>query len=168
MNTGHTTYSTMHAGSIQAVVNRLLNDPINVPNMMLQALNIVSIQEMLDVGGKKMRRVRSIVEITGIDPRTNNLRVNELFRWDSAHDTYERLGDSYVLGSIMEKLGWDRNRLSREIKHRVEILNYLAHEDIRDYRSVGIVIHAYRMMPEKVMELLRKGGLADILQAARR
>ncbi|AFC99738.1 putative type II secretion system protein E [Methanocella conradii HZ254] len=168
MNTGHTTYSTMHAGSIQAVVNRLLNDPINVPNMMLQALNIVSIQELLEVGGKKMRRVKSIVEITGIDPRTNNLRVNELFRWDSAHDTYERLGDSYVLGSIMEKLGWDRNRLSREIKYRVEILNYLAHEDIRDYRSIGIVIHAYRMMPEKVMELLRKGGLADILQAARR
>jgi flagellar protein FlaI len=168
MNTGHTTYSTMHAGSVQAVVNRLLNDPINVPNMMLQALNIVSIQEMLDIGGKKIRRTRSIVEITGIDPRTNNLRVNELFRWDSANDTYERLGDSYVLGSIMEKLGWDRSRLSMEIKRRVEILNYLAHENIRDYKSVGIAIHAYRMMPDKVMQLLRKGTLADILQAARR
>lgn len=168
MNTGHTTYSTMHAGSIQAVVNRLLNDPINVPNMMLEALNIVSIQEMMDIGGKKIRRTRSIVEITGIDPRTNNLRINELFKWNSANDTYERLGDSHVLGTVMEKKGWDRIRLSREIKNRVEILNYLAIEDIRDYRSVGIVIHAYRVMPEKVMELIRTKKLANVLLYARR
>jgi len=31
MNTGHTTYSTMHADSVQTAINRLENEPINVP-----------------------------------------------------------------------------------------------------------------------------------------
>jgi len=31
MNTGHTTYSTMHADSINTVISRLEGDPINVP-----------------------------------------------------------------------------------------------------------------------------------------
>jgi len=30
MNTGHTTYSTMHADSINTVISRLEGDPINV------------------------------------------------------------------------------------------------------------------------------------------
>ena len=30
MSTGHTTFSTMHADSVQTAVNRLLNEPINV------------------------------------------------------------------------------------------------------------------------------------------
>lgn len=164
MNTGHTTYSTMHAGSIQEVVNRLLNNPISVPNMMLQALNIVSIQELITLGGKKMRRTRSVIEITGVDPRTNNLRINELFRWNPATDSYERMGDSYVLSAVMIKQGWDTDRLSLEIKRRVKILKYLADENIRDYRSVGIVVHAYHTMPEKVLELIDSGSLTDILK----
>ncbi|HMK46162.1 MAG TPA: type II/IV secretion system ATPase subunit, partial [Methanocella sp.] len=97
MNTGHTTYSTMHAGSIQAVVNRLLNEPINVPNMMLTSLNIVCIQELVFLHGKKLRRNRSVVEITGVDPRTNNLRINEVYRWNSLDDAYEVMGDSIVI-----------------------------------------------------------------------
>ncbi len=35
MNTGHTTYSTMHADSVQTVINRLENEPINVPRAMI-------------------------------------------------------------------------------------------------------------------------------------
>ena len=167
MNTGHTTYSTMHAGSIQAVVNRLLNNPINVPNMMLQALNIVCIQELINIDGKKMRRTRSIVEITGIDPRTNNLRINQLYKWDSLSDTYESQQNSHVLATIADKLGWSNERLALEMKHRIELLDYLTREDLRDYKSVGIVAHLYSVMPEKVLDLVKNNKLADIIRKAR-
>jgi len=167
MNTGHTTYSTMHAGSIQEVVNRLLNNPINVPMMMLQALNIVSVQEFIMMGGKKMRRTMSVIEITGIDPRTNNLRINELFRWNPASDSFDRQAESSVISSIMDKRGWSQERLSQELKHRAELLEYMARKNIRDYRSVGIIVHAYHTVPEKVMELVRSDDLSSLMNAVR-
>lgn len=154
MNTGHTTYSTMHAGSIQAVVNRLLNEPINIPNMMLTSLNIVCIQELVFISGTKLRRNRSVVEITGVDPRTNNLRINELYRWNSVSDTYEIMGDSVMLAGIMARRGWDRRRLDEEIAKRCKVLDYLRRKSIRDYRRVTIAINAYYLMPDQVMDMI--------------
>jgi flagellar protein FlaI len=165
MNTGHTTYSTMHAGSIQAVVNRLLNEPINVPNMMLQSLNIVSIQELVFVNGQKLRRTRSVVEITGIDPRTNNLRINELYRWNTADDTYEPMGESVVMADIMTRRGWDRARLKQEIADRIKVLDYLHRKGIRDYRRVTVAINAYYVMPAQVLEMIDRDELDGMIDA---
>jgi len=166
MNTGHTTYSTMHAGSIQAVVNRLLNEPINVPNMMLQSLNVVSIQDLVHVGGQKLRRTRSVVEITGVDPRTNNLRINELYRWNSAEDTYELMGESVVLADIMARRGWDRARLKQELADRVRVLEYLQRKGIRDYRRVTVAFNAYCVMPAQVLELIGRDEFARMIESA--
>jgi archaeal flagellar protein FlaI len=163
MNTGHTTYSTMHAGSIQAVVNRLLNDPINVPNMMLQSLNIVSVQEMVYLQDRRVRRTKSIVEITGVDPRTNNVRISELYKWNSQKDTFDRLADSYVLGELMEKFGWNGDQINEEINRRSKVLKYMESENIRDYRNVSIVIHAYQVMPVKVLEMIDRNELKSLL-----
>jgi flagellar protein FlaI len=165
MNTGHTTYSTMHAGSIQAVVNRLLNEPINVPNMMLQSLNIVSIQELVFVNGQKLRRTRSVVEITGIDPRTNNLRINELYRWNTADDTYEPMGESVVMTDIMTRRGWDKARLKQELADRIKVLGYLHLKGIRDYRKVTVAINAYYVMPARVLEMIDRDELEQMIEA---
>jgi len=47
MNTGHTTFSTMHAGSVDAAIHRLESEPLNVPRNMVQALNIISVQALI-------------------------------------------------------------------------------------------------------------------------
>jgi archaeal flagellar protein FlaI len=164
MNTGHTTYSTMHAGSIQAVVNRLLNEPINVPNMMLQSLNIVSIQELAFLNGQKLRRTRSVVEITGIDPRTNNLRINEVYRWNTADDTYEPMGESVVLADVMVRRGWDNARLKQELADRIKVLDYLHKKGIRDYRKVTVAINAYYVMPALVLEMIDRDEFGQMIE----
>jgi flagellar protein FlaI len=153
----------MHAGSIQAVVNRLLNEPINIPNMMLQALNIVCIQQLVYMNGQRARRVKTIVEITGIDQKTNNLRINELYKWNSVDDTFERLGDSTVVADIMEKRGWDRAHMAEELAKRAKVLQYLTDKNLRDYKSVSVVVHAFYMMPDKVIEMVEKDALKDLL-----
>jgi len=71
MSTGHTTYSTMHAADIETLLNRLQGEPINVPHAMLQALNIVSIQMQTYIGNERVRRTKTLLEITGLDQRTD-------------------------------------------------------------------------------------------------
>src|SRR5579875_1185513 len=41
MSTGHTTLSTVHADSMDSLVNRLISEPMNIPKMLIPSLNIV-------------------------------------------------------------------------------------------------------------------------------
>ncbi|HML27053.1 MAG TPA: type II/IV secretion system ATPase subunit, partial [Methanomethylovorans sp.] len=115
MSTGHTTFSTMHADSVQSVVHRLENPPINVPRIMIQALDIVSIQAQVK---ERVRRCKSLTEIVGVDPRTGELLTNEVFIWDAAKDSFQYSGRSYMLESIMENRGWNEEKLKDELKKR--------------------------------------------------
>ena len=152
MSTGHTTYSTMHAGSIQEAVSRLENEPMNVPSMMLQALDLISIQELTYNKGERVRRNKSIVEITGIDPRTGNIRINEVFKWNPVTDEFEKVGDSQIMLEIMRNRGWSAIELEEEIKRRVKILEYMVRHDMRDYREIARIVQKYFVDPERVIE----------------
>ena len=80
MTTGHTTYSTLHADSVNGVIHRLENPPINVPRPMIEALDIVSIQSQVFIGKKRVRRNIEIAEIIGIDPYTKMIRTSTIFQ----------------------------------------------------------------------------------------
>lgn len=67
MNTGHTTFSTFHAGDINSAVYRLLNEPLNVPIALLESLDIVITQKTeVDDAGYPSRRCSEIAEIVGM------------------------------------------------------------------------------------------------------
>ena len=154
MNTGHTTFSTMHAGNVDAAVHRLESEPLNVPRNMIQALNIVCVQELLYRGTERVRRVQEIVEIAGIDPATGNLRVNNVFVYDPVHDVFSFTGRSQVYAEIAEKRGWTRDQLESEISTRKNILEAMKKQGIRDYISVASLFHAYYIDAPKVLNSL--------------
>jgi flagellar protein FlaI len=163
MSTGHTTYSTMHASDVQTVVNRLENEPINVPHVMMQALGIICIQMQTYVNETRVRRTKTIVEITGLDARSGSLRINELYRWEPVHDNFKRAGDSYVLNEIMKARGWSPDKLFIEFKNREQILAYLTAKQIRDYVSVSLIVHMYATNPQLVMEAVGNDTLRDMV-----
>ncbi|MDP2217795.1 MAG: type II/IV secretion system ATPase subunit [Methanolobus sp.] len=163
ISTGHATYSTMHAGDVQTVVNRLDSPPLNVPHVMLQSLDILSIQVQTFVKDKRVRRTHSLVELTGIDTKTGYIRINELYRWDPLTDTFKCNGDSYALAKVMQSRGWDKEKLASEIKVRQRILEYMRDKGIRDYVNTSLVVQAYSADPEMVIRSIENGTLEDIL-----
>jgi flagellar protein FlaI len=156
MSTGHVTYSTIHADSVSSVVHRIENPPMNVPRNMLSALDIVCIQVQARMGGKRIRRSKQIVEILDIDPRTNELITNEVFRWRSANDEITYSGKSYILEDIMEARGWNENRMREELKRRQEVLEWMRIKKIRHYKDVAKILIEYYREPEVVVERVRK------------
>ncbi|KAB2943331.1 MAG: flagella-like protein FlaI [Candidatus Methanoperedens nitroreducens] len=154
MSTGHTTYSTIHAGDIQDVINRLENEPINVPHAMLKALDIITVQIQITIKGKKSRRCQQLVEITGLDPRTGNIRINDMFKWNPQDDCFEKGGESYVMNNIMHEKGWSMDQLLAEIDNRKAVLRYMVKNNIRDYKSFANIIQAYYIDPKDVMAKL--------------
>ncbi|AGB02119.1 type II/IV secretion system ATPase subunit [Methanoregula formicica] len=156
MSTGHVTYSTTHADSVASVVHRIENPPMDVPRNMLSALDFICVQVQARVGGKRIRRNKQIVEILDIDPRTNELITNEVFKWRSATDEHTYSGKSYLLEEIMEAKGWDEGRMREELKRRQEVLEWMRIKKIRHYRDVAKTLISYHRDPETVIEKVRK------------
>ncbi|MCK9592556.1 MAG: type II/IV secretion system ATPase subunit [Methanoregula sp.] len=151
MNTGHTTFSTMHAGSVDAAIHRLESEPLNVPRNMLQALNIVSVQALIYRGKERVRRVQEIVEIAGIDPSTGNVRVNNVFVYDPVRDVLSYTGRSQIYADIAEKRGWTKEQLESEISMRKNVLAAMQKQGIKDYISVASLFHFYNIDARKVL-----------------
>ena len=156
MSTGHVTYSTTHADSVASVVHRIENPPMDVPRNMLSSLDFICIQVQARVGGKRIRRNKQIVEILDIDPRTNELITNEVFKWRSATDEISYSGKSYILEEIMEAKGWSENRMREELKRRQEVLEWMRIKKIRHYKDVAKILISYHRDPEAVIEKVRK------------
>jgi archaeal flagellar protein FlaI len=152
MSTGHTTYSTMHAGSVQAAINRLENDPINVPRVMITSLDILVVQGAIYIEGKRIRRVLNLVEIVDLDQESKSLNTLQIFSWNPLDDTYNPLRDSYVLEEIKERRGWSKKQLDLTLNRRKQVLQYLIDNDITDYDAVVNIIKEFSINEDKLME----------------
>lgn len=155
MATGKTCYSTFHAEDVQAMVHRMENDPINLPRALITALNIVLLQAQVKVGTKMTRRVKSLTEIVGIDPETNELITNSVYTWNPADDSFNYSGHSYVYEKVRMARNWSPREMEREIKRRVDILEYMKKIGIDSHRKVATIVSAYYKDPEKVMREVR-------------
>jgi flagellar protein FlaI len=154
MSTGHTTYSTMHAGTIQAAINRLENDPINVPRVMITALDILCVQGAIFTEGKRVRRILNVIEILDLDPENKSLNTLETFTWNPINDEYNTLRDSQVMEAIREKRGWSKKQLESALERRKQVLQHMVDKDIRDYDSVVTIIKDFQTNQERIMNQL--------------
>lgn len=162
MNTGHTTYTTMHADSVQTVINRLENEPINTPRQMIEALDILSIQLLTRKGDERVRRNRQLAEINEIDSRTGELSYSEKFEWRPETDTFTHmLGTSSVLDEIRENRGWSQMDLQRELRNRQWVLQFMLENDIRDYRQFTSIVNEYYSDPDRVLERVQAAGIGQ-------
>ncbi|WP_197052517.1 type II/IV secretion system ATPase subunit, partial [Halobellus rufus] len=160
MNTGHTTFSTMHADSIETVINRLENEPINVPRAMVQSLDLLCVQTLTRVGGERVRRSKAIGEIGEVDQRTGELDYSRAFTWQPQSDTFAR-GDSNLLEQIQRERGWSRAERKREMNRRERFLELLVELGTTDYRTFTALVNEYYAAPERVMERLETASDAD-------
>ncbi|PSQ26384.1 type II secretion system protein [Halobacteriales archaeon QS_9_68_17] len=162
MNTGHTTYSTMHADSVHTVINRLENEPINVPRAMVQSLDILCVQTLTRFEDERVRRNKTIAEIEGVDQRTGELDYSNAYSWNPDDDSFEG-GDTEVLDEIRDDNGWDQSELLRELQHRRDFLRYLWDNDVTDYRRFTAMINEYYADPDAAMASISDGAETELL-----
>ena len=156
MATGHTTYSTFHADSAQSLIHRLEGKPIEIPRVMLQSLDIVTIQIQAEVGDQRVRRCKQIVEIVDIDPSTKEILTNEVFHWDPIKDEFYYSGKSYTLERIRGQHGLSKEEMMFELKRRIKVLEWMKNNNIRAFKDVARMIASYLETPTAVIEKISK------------
>ncbi len=173
MATGKTCYTTFHAESVSAMVHRMENPPISLPRSLVSALNLVLLQRQVKVGTKMTRRVQSLTEIVGLDPETNELITNSVYSWNPADDTFLFSGHSYIYERVALMKNLSMKEMEREVRNRVEILDYMVAKDARatrqspyTHRDVGRLVSFYYKEPQKALADTRD-ELARMKPAAR-
>jgi len=157
MATGNLAMCTIHAESMDAVLRRLESEPMNIPKPLLAMIDTVVVQLRTEIDGKPARRVLTVSEMVGLEPKTKDLLTNDLYRWNPKQDAFSYSGRSYVLERNMEKMGLSEDEIWEELGRRKAVLEWMVKSNIRRYTDVATVIREYYANPDRVYRRARLG-----------
>ena len=152
MATGKTAYTTFHAEDVGSMVHRMENPPISLPRALVGALNLVMMQAQVKVGTKMTRRVKSLTEVVGMDPETNELITNSVYTWNPADDTFNYSGHSYIYEQIAMAKNWTARMMQLEVKRRIDVLAWMQKASMNNYRQVARIVSGYYKDKDRVLE----------------
>ena len=154
MSAGRYGFGTFHAEDPKTLIHRLESPPINIPRTLITALDVIVMQSQLSYKNKIVRRATSISEITGLEQSTNDIVVNNIFKWNPANDSFTFSGFSYVLNRIAERIGKTESDLEREVEFRERILNRMIERKFYTYKDVTKMITKFYKDRESLIKEL--------------
>jgi flagellar protein FlaI len=161
IETGHPVVSTIHAGDLQTLFQRLTSSPIDVPKSHMNGLNVAIFQNRIKRGLKLVRRVTSVNEIINYDQEEGQLNFLPIFTFDSDEDLLRFSGTSFLLeAKILPYRGWPPERLPElyeELKMRAAILTALADKHPRFKDVWNTVIEVESVGVEEVYRKVKEG-----------
>jgi len=155
MGSGHPSFGTMHANSVDTMIKRLETEPINLSPTLVESLDIVIVMSQTKLKGKEMRRVKEINEIISINNR-GQATTNTPFVWRPQKDTFYFKTQSYVFEKLFIHHGVDSNYLQKEFNLRTNLLIRMYQRGIFDHIQFREIIKEYYKSPEAV---LRRFGI---------
>ena len=155
---GHASMSTVHAGSIEELIHRVENQPMNIPRILFQSIDAVAFVGQVIYKEKRVRRTKNIVEVLDLETDTNNLLTNKSFSWNPKEDTFRFSGRSFVLEKIAEEIGKKVEELLEEIDRREKYLRLMDSKDMTYYKDVSKAINSYYVDPENAITKIERWG----------
>ena len=157
MATGHLGMCTLHAESVEAAINRLESEPMNIPKTLIAMTNVIMVMGRTEIDGRPARRVNTATEVLGLNPEKTSIRTEEIFNWNLRFDKYLSSGKSALLEKQVNKLGISEEEVKRELNRRQAVLEWMARVGIRRYTDVANIIREYYASPERVFQKARVG-----------
>jgi flagellar protein FlaI len=151
MNTGHHgCMGTIHANSARDTLTRLTNPPMNVPLIMVPAMDLIIMQNTVNNVEGTIRMVTEIAEVAGVEGE--KVLLNNIYEWDPKENIIKPTGTPSTLKQkIASKVGWSGKMINAELETRELFLEYMVREDISKQEDVYKWIQEYYKDPEKVL-----------------
>jgi flagellar protein FlaI len=164
MSSGHPALGTIHAQSVETVVERLSTPPINLPPTLIGVLDVLVVMTHTPAITENARRIKEITEI--LEGKT--LRTNAVFKWNPSKDDVEYTGESTILRRVMgdkkvfvdvidakpKRVG-SLKELESEMYDRSDYLKLMLKKGI-SFMDFPTWIVAYKEDSEKATEMLNK------------
>ena len=158
LNTGHSGFGTLHSNDARETITRLTNEPMSVPEIMIQAIDFIIMQNRIYTpSGVSFRRISEVAEVVGMEEGT--VQLNKIFQWNPERDTIDNIGiTSNTLQQIANLSGKSVIELQNEIENRKLVLRHMINQNIRSVEGVNSVIELYYKNPQKVLNRIILNG----------
>lgn len=159
---GHAAMATIHAGSIDELIHRVENPPMDIPRSLFMSLDAVVFQGQVVYRGRRVRRVKGVTEVLDIEPSSKNLLTNAPFTWDPTNDAFKFTGRSFLIEDIARSTGKTLKSIMDEIYRKEKYLKLMDQKNLTYYKDVSRAINEFYMDPTKAMVNLESMGAIDV------
>ncbi len=149
MASGHSSFGTFHAGSVETLVRRLQTPPISLSPALIESLDIVCVMTHKKEMDKNIRRMKELVEIQEVT--NTGLNFNIPFEWDPATDKIQQKKTLSLLAKISKRTGKNVKDLAKEIELRAMLLTAMSNRKETDFKRVNDVVKEYYLDRNKVL-----------------
>lgn len=155
LNTGHSGFGTLHSNDARETITRLTNEPMSVPEIMIQAIDFIIMQNRIYTpSGKSFRRISEVAEVVGIEEGV--VQLNKIFQRTPETDTIDNVSiTSKTLSQIANLSGKSMNELYHEIEKREMVLSHMVRNNIRSVSEVNNILERYYKNPEEILNEIR-------------
>ncbi|MFQ5406088.1 MAG: type II/IV secretion system ATPase subunit [Candidatus Micrarchaeia archaeon] len=161
MHTGHSVCATLHAEDSVQVRNRLVNPPIELPEAMLGALQLIVVQYR-----QRRTGIRRTFEVSEVVPYEDTIRMNVIYRWDARKDELIQVGEHLrLINDLTTYTGMTKKEIEEDLSGKKKVLANLVENKIKDVNSLGRIIDQYYESPDKIFDLVdKKKNLKELLK----
>jgi hypothetical protein len=136
---GYALASTMHADTVEGVIEQL-TDECDVPP---QLVGHVAFIVPIFVGVNDGRRVRRVSEIGVLEPLGDGYDRHSVARWRHDDDVYEVLATPAEVNAVARRLGMDEDDFLRQLHTREAFLEELMRDGVTDIEEVQSRVFAF-------------------------
>ena len=142
MNIGKYCMGTLHASTARETIMRLENEPMNVPEVLINLVDVFVIMRRYNINGRIQRVVGELVETAGMEKKMVLLSL--LWSYDPTNSRFEESAVSSIYRDRLAQIsGKSTKEIMEELKLRTNLLKILAEKDIKDIAGVAKITRQY-------------------------
>ncbi|MFH1247952.1 MAG: ATPase, T2SS/T4P/T4SS family, partial [Candidatus Omnitrophota bacterium] len=160
MNIGKYCMGTLHASTARETVMRMENEPMNVPAVLVNLVDVFVIMTRYSINGRIQRIVGELVETGGMEKKI--VLLSSLWIYDVAKREFSESAISSIFRDKLARIsGKTPMEIMEELRVRTNIIKALEERNITDYKEVTLFCRKYANNPSEALgELgLKREGL---------
>ena len=135
MNIGKYCLGTLHASTARETIMRLENEPMNVPEILVNLVDVFVIMRRYNINGRIQRVVGELVETAGMERKM--VLLSSLWSYDLAKGKFlESSVSSIYRDRLVQISGKSAKEIIEEVKARANFITILSQKDITDIKDV--------------------------------
>ncbi len=153
MNIGKYCMGTLHSSTARETIMRLENEPMNVPEVLVNLIDVFVIMRRFNINNSIQRVVGELVETAGMEKKM--VLLSTLWTYDFAKLEFKESAVSSVYRDRLAKIsGKTPKEIIAELKIRTNLFKILSERNIIDNKSVTKFCRDYTDFPMRAIENL--------------
>ncbi|MDP8264686.1 MAG: ATPase, T2SS/T4P/T4SS family [Candidatus Aceula lacicola] len=150
MNVGKYCMGTIHALTAREAILRLQNAPMDVPEILVNLIDVFIVLKRFHVKDKLYRVVDEVSETGGMEQKT--VLLSTIFKYDYERQQIESISPSTIFRDKLAKSsGFSSKEIMDEVYIRAVVLKTLADKGVRSINEITMFCHAYSEDSQKAL-----------------